>query len=554
MKNLDRYHYLLLGIWTLINFIQAISTGLHSDESYYWMYSQHLDWGYFDHPPMVALLIFLGSSLLPGEIGVRLLFVLLSTLSLALILYELKEKRNHFFLTVFVFSFPLVHTHIAGFLAIPDIPLIFFSLLFLIAYKNFIQNQNWQNMVILGLIIPAMIYSKYHAFLIIGFTLISNIKLLKSKYFYGIVLISILLLIPHILWQINNQFPTFRYHLVERAKPLQLKYLSPYILGTIAVIGPLTAFVMFWKLFRIKIEYHYPKALRYNIIGFLILFFVMSFKNRIEIHWLSAIIPMIIFLTYPIIQNDTKTQVWFNRFAIPVILLLLLFRVYIAFDVLPNVGSLKITFYNRKKSALEIKELANGKSVGFFNNYAAISNYIFYTHDPAVHLSTPNYRFCQYDFWNDENRMNNKSLFAIQSKNLNPPSIVKLTTGEEKGFIVIENFQPLNGLTIEIQKIIDNQNNYDFTCILHNTNSYPLYTNHISAPVLAIMVNKVEIASIPLLTSTEPERIKEHAEGIITFSLCKTLFQKITHFQIYTRTKENIRGEFKSVEITDFLN
>ena len=36
--------------WTLI-----------PEEAYYWNYSQHLDFGYLDHPPMVAWLIWLGS-------------------------------------------------------------------------------------------------------------------------------------------------------------------------------------------------------------------------------------------------------------------------------------------------------------------------------------------------------------------------------------------------------------------------------------------------------------------------------------------------------------
>jgi len=75
MKNLNNKHFLLLGAWFVINMLQSIFTGLHSDESYYWMYSQNLDWGYFDHPPMAALFIFLGSSVFSGEVGVRIFLV-----------------------------------------------------------------------------------------------------------------------------------------------------------------------------------------------------------------------------------------------------------------------------------------------------------------------------------------------------------------------------------------------------------------------------------------------------------------------------------------------
>ncbi len=47
----------------VISLFQAGFTELMDDEAYYWVYSRHLDWGYFDHPPMVALLIKMGYGL-----------------------------------------------------------------------------------------------------------------------------------------------------------------------------------------------------------------------------------------------------------------------------------------------------------------------------------------------------------------------------------------------------------------------------------------------------------------------------------------------------------
>jgi 4-amino-4-deoxy-L-arabinose transferase-like glycosyltransferase len=36
---------------------------LTADEAYYWMWSKHLAFGYYDHPPMVALVIRAGTDL-----------------------------------------------------------------------------------------------------------------------------------------------------------------------------------------------------------------------------------------------------------------------------------------------------------------------------------------------------------------------------------------------------------------------------------------------------------------------------------------------------------
>src|SRR5678809_699956 len=46
---------IILGI--LARCIIASSIEFGNDEVYYWTYSQHLQWNYFDHPPMVGLLI-----------------------------------------------------------------------------------------------------------------------------------------------------------------------------------------------------------------------------------------------------------------------------------------------------------------------------------------------------------------------------------------------------------------------------------------------------------------------------------------------------------------
>ncbi len=53
---------LLLVLFSLYALRIWISSrlGLHADEAYYWVWSRHLAWGYFDHPPMIAWIIRIG--------------------------------------------------------------------------------------------------------------------------------------------------------------------------------------------------------------------------------------------------------------------------------------------------------------------------------------------------------------------------------------------------------------------------------------------------------------------------------------------------------------
>jgi 4-amino-4-deoxy-L-arabinose transferase-like glycosyltransferase len=62
-----------------LRLVCAALTPLTFDEAYYWTWSKHLAGGYYDHPPMVAVVIRL-STMIAGdtEFGVRLVSVLLA--------------------------------------------------------------------------------------------------------------------------------------------------------------------------------------------------------------------------------------------------------------------------------------------------------------------------------------------------------------------------------------------------------------------------------------------------------------------------------------------
>lgn len=70
----DRLVLLWLGVWWIANLVQAGFTELANDEAYYHMFAERLAWGYFDHPPVTALLVWAGERLFGGELGVRFFF------------------------------------------------------------------------------------------------------------------------------------------------------------------------------------------------------------------------------------------------------------------------------------------------------------------------------------------------------------------------------------------------------------------------------------------------------------------------------------------------
>src|ERR1700761_2361519 len=117
--------YFLLG-WTILNVIQAITAEIHADEAYYWLYSRFLDWGYFDHPPMVALFIRFGDSIMHNELGLRILTIAASTGSLYILWLILRDYGASAKLFVVVIACMFM-CHMYGFTTTPDAPLFFFA-------------------------------------------------------------------------------------------------------------------------------------------------------------------------------------------------------------------------------------------------------------------------------------------------------------------------------------------------------------------------------------------------------------------------------------------
>src|SRR3978361_794232 len=87
----DKPIWYFLLCWTILNALQAYKLEIHADEAYYWMYSRFLDWGYFDHPPMVAIFIRIGDSLMHNELGLRLMTVLSNSLAIYLLWLIVKK-------------------------------------------------------------------------------------------------------------------------------------------------------------------------------------------------------------------------------------------------------------------------------------------------------------------------------------------------------------------------------------------------------------------------------------------------------------------------------
>ncbi len=544
--NTNKTYLLFLIVWFLINIFQALSTSLHFDEAYYWMYSQSPAWGYFDHPPMVAWLTRIGYVLFKNELGVRLFHILLSTGTMALVLIWYKDSKFPLLPIILLLSIPLTHTHIGGFMALPDTPLAFFSILFFIGYQRFYEKPGLIVSLLMAVAVAGMIYSKYHALLVIGLTVLSNLRLLRNKYFWLTVIVTGLLLIPHIHWQFINDFPSVKYHLISRSKPWGFKYVFQYIATQYVVLGPVSAFILFWQIFAFKPQTLLEKAFKFNIWGFYIFFLFMSFRNRIEGHWTIVIMPMAIYLTYPLLERSLKWRKRFTWLALPAIIFFFIFRIYIAVDAIPNLGKSKCIFYKRDNSVMQIKEMAQGKTVAFFNNYALASMYSFYNNEPCFMFSYPGYRFSQFDLWDNKYLADGKELFTVQLVKNNPDAVM-LPDGRKIETGIIQNFRSPSFLKIKEEVVSEKEGEVMIRFNLHNTSQDSVVFDHWPGFDAGIIQKKsmLKCQNISSLTTTKTLLPGQKCEAMLRIKKDELIDDK--SLVLFIQTTDKVRGQLKKI-------
>jgi 4-amino-4-deoxy-L-arabinose transferase-like glycosyltransferase len=118
------------ALWVIAGFVllriaAAGVSPLIDDEAYYWLWARRLDWGYLDHPPLIAWLIALTTRLGDGAFLIRvspLILGGLTTYALFLLGRELFDARAGIAAGVLFQVIPVLAG--AGLLATPDAPLL----------------------------------------------------------------------------------------------------------------------------------------------------------------------------------------------------------------------------------------------------------------------------------------------------------------------------------------------------------------------------------------------------------------------------------------------
>jgi hypothetical protein len=260
LRNEKLFLLSIISINLIIKAVPASMIELGNDEVYYWTYALFPDWSHFDHPPMVGIMIQLFTLNLTfiSEFFIRLSSLILSSMSIILLFYLVKRiySLQTAYISTFLFTASVYFNVISGWFILPDGPQMFFVILSLYFGVPAVMAVNpskkdFYNIILFGLFVGLAFLSKYHSlFLWFGFGLyviFYNRQWLRIPSFYLSLLITLILMIPVIYWNINHNFISFTFHSSRIGLfgcPIDLTSFMQFNLGQIFYQNPIL-FIIF---------------------------------------------------------------------------------------------------------------------------------------------------------------------------------------------------------------------------------------------------------------------------------------------------------------------
>lgn len=520
---LPRLFLYLLGSILVLNLLQAHFTELIFDEAYYWHYAKKMAWGYFDHPPMVALMIKLSGFFFDGELGVRFVSCLLSVATLLVLWFTIDNpKKENFVPQFFVLVFSMTLLNAYGFFTLPDTPLLFFTALFLLIYKHFIKSPTFLLAFLLGLVMAALMYSKYHAVLVILFVLLSNLKLIFNKYAWIAVAIALLCYTPHFLWLYEHDFISIKYHLFERPNAAYSfnKYTLGFLINLVAIFG-LTFPFIYYSLFKTRTKDLFTKALLYLTYGILIFFFISSFNRRVQTQWIIVIsIPVAILVFNYMIENGIVRK-WIYKLGLVNIAVILFLRMGLVYEPLFPVI---YESHGNKAWMGQIQSKAGDNPVVFENSYRNAPMYAFYTGKTSFSLNNINYRQNQYSIDDSEKEVQHKKVLYVSKYLANREFTFPKINGSIYYAHFIDDFESFRKLRCYVNKDSFTLNDEEQTVKIYNP-----YTKNIALDKLQFAIAFLNDAKqfkelVPINISPVNDKLlalKSNDTTLLTFKLPK---------------------------------
>jgi dolichol-phosphate mannosyltransferase len=436
------------------------------EEGYYWNYAQHLDIGYLDHPPMVAWLIWLSTSILGrSEISVRLPAFLCWILA-AIFMFRLTRSlygRLAAFGSILLLAVLPIYFGL-GFFMTPDAPLFAAWVGCLYFLERALIGGNRQAWWWAGMCLGLGMLSKYSIALLGLGTLVFMLIDRQSRRWlfrtepYIAAVISAILFSPVLLWNYQNRWMSFVFQSANRWSGSPEFSLHILFGATVLILTPLGLLGVGWLFLPKRSEMaagsyqtdimkrRYRWTVTFTLVP-LSVFVVYSLLNNPKINWTAPVwLAAIPLLAWDMVATPDNTKgLWAKlsrRLWMPTIIALLFIHGG-AFEYitrgLPGVGLMTpgrlfgewrelAAKVARIETLIEAKTGSKPLIVGMDRNF--ISSELSFYNDAAYNTGGPHFfgsRSLMWAFWFPRSRAVGRNFLIIDfdRKRLMSPALAQ---------------------------------------------------------------------------------------------------------------------------------
>lgn len=304
-----RHVLIAVAALTVLRVVLAAVLPLSFDESYFWLWSRHLAISYYDHPPMIALAIRLGTFLFGDtEFGVRFVPTLASLVTVwaawraAAIL--LRDEWAAAIACGLLSVTLMFEAESMG--ATPDALVLAASAVLLWTIAELEETRDGRWWLAAGLAVGVALFSKYTAFFLIAGVSLWLVATprgrawLRTPWPYAGGMLALAFLVPNLLWNAANGWISFKFQFGRvTAGALTLRYLIEFIAGQLALATP---FVLILGIAGLARETRITRAVRPLSFAAAVIwpalayFSIHSLHDRVQGNWPSFVYPAFVLL------------------------------------------------------------------------------------------------------------------------------------------------------------------------------------------------------------------------------------------------------------------
>jgi 4-amino-4-deoxy-L-arabinose transferase-like glycosyltransferase len=273
--------------------------GYFRDELYYIACSDHLDWGYVDHPPLSIALLWASRALLGDSLqAIRLLPSLAG--AAVVILAALMARRlggsraTQGFASLAVVVAPVLMGH-GRYFSMNPFDVLFWALALYVLLLIF-SGESPRLWLLFGGIIGLGLLNKYSIgflciALVVGLVLTGHRMVLLGAWFWLGAIVAAVLFIPHVLWQVAHGFPSLEFmRNASTYKNVDMSVLE-FMGGQVQFLNPAAA--PLWLL-GVYFFLARPEARQYRPFGWIYCSLViLMVVTKAKVYYLSPVYPVL---------------------------------------------------------------------------------------------------------------------------------------------------------------------------------------------------------------------------------------------------------------------